>query len=99
MKDSIWDLVTLAAALPWQYLLYIVWMAIVMQAWIVFGVSSVIVVVLSVVLYFTWLRRLNYQSLNKRQVEYKDEDESMPVELEDVTADTETMAEESEDQK
>jgi membrane protein implicated in regulation of membrane protease activity len=93
MKDSIWDLITLAAALPSQYLLYIVWMAIVMQAWIVFGVSSTIVVVLSVVLYFTWLRRLNYQSLNKRQVEYKDEDESMPVELEDVTADTETMVE------
>jgi uncharacterized membrane protein len=88
-SDAFWDLITLTAALPWQFLLYLIWMGIVMQAWITFGVSAGVVVILSVVLYFTWLRRLNQQSLHKRVIECVNEDDiriitGVPTELREV---------------
>jgi hypothetical protein len=88
-KDTYWDILTLCAALPWQYLLYLIWMAIIMQTWITFGVSTGIVAILTIVLYFTWLRRLNWQSVHKREVEcIVEEDKSIVlgdiVELQEV---------------
>jgi SSS family solute:Na+ symporter len=53
------DLVSLVMAVPWQVVLFLTMMMIVMGRWDSFAVLLVILAVLSVGLYFTWFRHLS----------------------------------------
>jgi hypothetical protein len=44
---------------PWQVVLFLTGMAFILKSWTQFGVLSVILVILSVGLYFNWFRHLS----------------------------------------
>jgi SSS family solute:Na+ symporter len=53
------DIVSIFMAVPWQVIMFLTFMMVIMQRWDWFGRLLVLFVVLSVGLYFTWFRHLS----------------------------------------
>lgn len=53
------DIFSTFIAVPWQVVLFMAWIMLMMQNWNTFGILLVALVVLSVILYFSWFRHLS----------------------------------------
>jgi Na+/proline symporter len=58
-KENRRDILSTFFAVPWQVVLFLTGMAFILKSWTQFGVLSVILVILSVGLYFNWFRHLS----------------------------------------
>jgi len=52
------DISAIFFAVPWQVILFMVWMMLIFRSWAQFGVLLIVLVALSVILYFKWFRHL-----------------------------------------
>jgi Na+/proline symporter len=53
------DIISTFFAVPWQVVLFLTGMALIMKSWTQFGVLSIILAILSIALYFNWFRHLS----------------------------------------
>ncbi|MBN2010564.1 sodium:solute symporter [candidate division KSB1 bacterium] len=53
------DIISIFMAVPWQVLLFLMWIMVIMKRWDSFGYLLVIVIALSIGLYFSWFRHLS----------------------------------------
>jgi Na+/proline symporter len=58
-KENRRDILSTFFAVPWQVVLFLTGMAFILKSWTQFGVLSIILVILSVGLYFNWFRHLS----------------------------------------
>jgi Na+/proline symporter len=58
-KENRRDILSTFFAVPWQVVLFLTGMALILKSWTQFGVLSVILVILSAGLYFNWFRHLS----------------------------------------
>jgi hypothetical protein len=57
-KENRRDLFSIFLAIPWQLILFLSWMMILVRAWDQLTVLLILLVVISVILYFSWYRHL-----------------------------------------
>jgi hypothetical protein len=58
-KENRRDIISTFFAVPWQVVLFLTGMAIILKSWTQFSVLVVILAILSVALYFNWFRHLS----------------------------------------
>lgn len=58
-KENRRDILSTFFAVPWQVVLFLTGMAVILKSWTQFGVLAIILVLLSVGLYFNWFRHLS----------------------------------------
>jgi len=58
-KENRRDIISIFMAVPWQIVLFLMWIMVIMKRWDYFGILLGLLIVLSVGLYFTWYRHLS----------------------------------------
>jgi Na+/proline symporter len=58
-KENRRDILSTFFAVPWQVVLFLTGMALILKSWTQFGVLAVILAILSIALYFNWFRHLS----------------------------------------
>jgi len=58
-KENRRDIISTFFAVPWQVILFLTGMAVIMKSWTQFSVLVIILAILSVLLYFNWFRHLS----------------------------------------
>jgi len=57
-KENLRDIISVSIALPWQIVLFLTPLTLITKSWDYFIFLSIILVILSIMLYFTWFRNL-----------------------------------------